>query len=934
MSELPTGTVTFLFTDIEGSTKLWERYPDAMRIALARHDDILRSAIETHGGRVFKTIGDAFCAVFPTAPPALASALTIQRALEQESWREGRGIRVRVALHTDACETRAGDYFGMPLNRVARLRSAGHGGQILLSHQTAELVRDTLPPDVTLRDLGKHRLKDLTRPENIYQLNAPDLPRSFAPLQTLDYRPNNLPISPTSLIGRERDVALVVGMYRRQACRLVTLTGPGGVGKTRLGLQVGADLLDDFPDGVFFVPLAALSDPTLVVSSIAQALDLHEEAEHPVLDTLREWFKDKQSFLILDNFEHVVEAAPTVAELLAGCSRLSVLVTSQSPLQLQGEHVYDVSPLGIPRSGPSPSVERLREFAAVRLFRERAEAARADFVVASENGPAVAEICARLEGLPLAIELAAARVRTLTPQTMLQQLDRRLPLLTGGGRDRPARHQTMRNAIAWSYVLLSESQKNLFRQLSVFVDGCTLEAVSAVCTSVIDSEMATLDALTPLVDHSLVQAVVQPDGTSRFVMLETIREYAHEALQKHAEEQLNASNDMSYVRDRHRDWFIQWVQSADGRLRTPEQSKVVIELDADQGNLRAALQWCLQTDAYLGVRLAGHLWLYWRQRGFHTEGRSWLETFLRQTSPRDHRQAGERGRALLGSGLLAADQEDHEKAHAYYDESLAIFRMIDDYAGLAHVLRAQAMRLVRTGGNVEEARRLVEESLAIAQAHLGKRDIAAAFLVLASVADVTGDPGYERELLDEALALFREVGDRWNTAITLESLAWRACVDEDSDAARQFLEEALGLVRVVGNRQSWGRISYYLAALLLWDSDQERRRTLLEDAVTFLHECGSVDAYLALKDLGELLVHQGQVQKGWRLIGAADTRLAAINVPSHPFQSKGNSEWRARLKGAQDALFVDIVKKAVAEGQMMTMQQAVAYALSDDRPDS
>ena len=524
----PSGTVTFLFTDIEGSTRMWEREARAMRSALARHDEILKEAIETNGGFVFKTIGDAFCAAFSNVSDALEAAISAQRALLAEEWDEESLIRVRMTLHAGAAEERGGDYFGPPLNRVARLLSVGHGGQTLLSLSAQELVRDQLPVDVELRDLGEHRLKDLARPERVFELLTPDLPADFPPLRTLESRPNNLPMQPTPLVGREREVEDIRGRLLAAEVRLLTLTGPGGTGKTRLALQAAADLLDEFEDGVFFVALATLTDPTLVASTVAQALDVRESGDQTLIEGVKDYLKDKRLLLVLDNFEQVLEAAPLAGELLSA-PRLKVLATSRIPLGVYGEHEYAVPPLSVPDPKRLPGLETLSQYEAVRLFIERARAAKADFAVTNENAPAVAEICARLDGLPLAIELAAARVKLLPPSAMLGRLGRRLKLLTGGARDLPERQRTLRGAIEWSHTLLDEGEKTLFARLAIFSGGRTLEAVETVCDAEGDLPVDAFEGVSSLLDKSLLRQEEGPEEEPRFVMLETIHEYEREA---------------------------------------------------------------------------------------------------------------------------------------------------------------------------------------------------------------------------------------------------------------------------------------------------------------------------------------------------------------------------------------------------------------------
>ena len=416
MASPPTGTVTFLFTDIEGSTKLWENNALAMQEVLAHHDELLRRAIEERGGYIFKTVGDAFCCAFRTAPDALEAALEAQRSLLKERWAESTPLRVRMALHMGAAEERDGDYFGPPLNRVARLLSAAHGGQVLLSLPTHEMVRDQLPAGTSLRDLGEHRLKDLFRPERLFQLVSPDLPSEFPPLRTLDAYRNNLPLQPTPLIGREKEIAEVCERLSHPEIRLLTLTGAGGTGKTRLALQAAAELTQEFEDGVYFVSLAAIRDPQLVVPTMAATLGVKEAGGQPLLESLEDYLGEKRVLLLADNFEQILEAAPVVTELLSTAPNLKVLATSRIPLRLYGEHEYSVPPLALPDPERPPSVERLTHYEAVRLFVERAQAVKADFSVTNENAPAVAEICYRLDGLPLAIELAAARIKLLSPE--------------------------------------------------------------------------------------------------------------------------------------------------------------------------------------------------------------------------------------------------------------------------------------------------------------------------------------------------------------------------------------------------------------------------------------------------------------------------------------------------------------------------------------
>jgi predicted ATPase/class 3 adenylate cyclase len=643
---LPSGTVTFLFTDLEISTQLWERHTQTMQAALARHDAILRHAIEAHQGVIVKPTGDGIHAVFAHAPNALAAALTAQRALQSEAWEAAGPLRVRMALHTGVAEERDSDYFGPPLNRVARLLAAGHGGQVLLSRATQELACDHLPADITLRDMGTHRLKDLTRPEHIFQLIASDLPVDFPPLKTLDAHVNSLPMQPTPLLGRETDVARVYGLLRYPEPRLVTLTGPGGVGKTHLAFQVAAELLNDFPDGVYFINLAPISDPSLVATTIAQVLRIKDIGNQSLLERLRNYIRDKQLLLLLDNFEQVVAAAPLIGELLAAAPRLKVLITSREVLHLRGEKEYGVLPLALPDPKQVPTLGTLSQFAAVELFIARARDARPDFALTNDNASAVAEICQCLDGLPLAIELAAARVKLFAPEALQARLGQRLALLTGGARDLPARQQTLRNTIEWSYNLLEAGEQTLFRRLAVFVGGWLLEAVEAVCNVDRGLTMDVVDGVAALLNKCLLRQEEGLGGEPRFTMLETIREYALERLE--------ASGEAESVRRRHAAYYLTLAEAAEPLLHGAEQRRWLDRLETEYNDLRAAAAWCraVPDGAEMGLCLAGALWWFWRAHARWPEGRRWLADAL--AHPAATWSSSARATALNRAGNLAS----------------------------------------------------------------------------------------------------------------------------------------------------------------------------------------------------------------------------------------------------------------------------------------
>ena len=730
---LPTGTVTFLFTDIEGSTQRWESKRDAMKAAVARHDALMRAAIEADGGYVFKTIGDAFCASFRTAPEGIRAALAAQRALAKEDFSAVDGLRVRAALHTGYADERDGDYFGPTVNRVARLLSIGHGGQILISGTTADLAEGELPPQTSLRDLGAHRLKDLAHPEHVFHIVATDMPSEFPPLRSLDALPNNLPLQVTSFVGRETDldeVKILVGKTR-----LITLVGPGGVGKTRLALQAGADLLDNYPEGVWVIQLATLTDPELLSSEAAAVLNVRVSSDRSLTDSIVYALKPKRSLLILDNCEHIVAAAAAFAGAVSHhCPNVHILATSREGLGIEGEDIMRVASLSVPAKGDTLTAETASQYGAVALFSDRAVMANKSFHLNDENSAAVADICRRLDGIPFAIELAAARVKSLSIADLSHALNERFRILTGGHRSALPRQKTMRALIDWSYDLLSESEKSLLSRVGIFSGGWTLEAATQICQGDGIDEFDVLDLLSSLVDKSLV--VAETGGTTtRYRLLDSTREYALEKLAERDERQK--------LSRAHAEFFGMLATKADNNWGTTPTQELLEQLEPELDNFRGALEWALSgsNDANLGGLLAGHLGFFWFFGGLNPEGMRWIDNALAQIGGKHPESEATlwlaRSFMLEGKPLLEAAER-----------ALSLFEGLGDRVGAARAMYRLGTGL-RTLGRMDEAESAFRQSAEVLRQSADKKDYAMSIGGMATVNWILGKA-------DEAFRLFEE----------------------------------------------------------------------------------------------------------------------------------------------------------------------------------
>jgi predicted ATPase/class 3 adenylate cyclase len=918
---LPTGTVSLLCTDIEGSTRLLHILGDRYAEALAEHRRLLRAAFGEHRGCEVDTQGDAFFYAFPRAHDAVAGAVAAQRALAAHVWPEGLPLRVRIGIHTGEPTATGEGYVGIDVHRAARVMSAGHGGQVLLTQSTRDLLPEELSDTVSLRDLGEHRLKDLTHPQRLYQLLIPGLENDFPALKTLEARPTNLPIQPTPLIGRERQVTEAETLVRREDVRLVTLTGAGGTGKTRLSLQVAAELVADFEDGVFFVDLAAITDPHLFIPTVGQTLSVREKPGRSLSETLIDYLRDKHLLLVFDNFEQLLDAASGVSGLLAGAPKLKALVTSRAPLHLSGEHEYSVPPLAVPDLDASEPLATLAAYEGVQLFLERAQAVKPEFELTSENTPAVAEICARLDGLPLAIELGAARVRVLSPQALLGRLSERLALLTGGARDAPARQRTLRDTIEWSYGLLSASEQRLFARLSVFLGGRTIEAAEAVCDPTNELDVAVFDGVASLVEKSLLRQGEGPAGGPRFLMLETIREYALDRLERSGEGDL--------LRQRHAHYFVALAEEAEPEILGADQIVWLERLEAERDNFRAALGCLLERgDTVRALRLIGALRRGWVARGYLSETRKWLEAAFEQNAAVPPQVEA---KALYALGRVALVQGDYDQAVPSLEQSARLFRELGEAEGLVFSL-ADLGFIATAQGRHDDAQRFAGKSLAEAKAAGNERTIAAALHSLACTKLDADEYGEASSLFEQSLALRRKLGDKRNIANSLCYLGSVALLEGDYDRATALLDESLALGRELGNVLIVTAALANESLVALAAGDAGRAVALCIESLALSHELGDRRTTVeCLHALAGVAAMQGEPRRAALLSGAAEGLHAAINAPPSPAERMVGERLLPIARAAVDD---QSFEAAWARGRRMDYDAAVACALEDHHLDN
>jgi predicted ATPase/class 3 adenylate cyclase len=898
---LPTGTVTFLFTDIEGSTQLWEKYPEAMQAALAKHDAILKEAIDSNHGQIIKTTGDGVHAVFEKAIHAIGATVGAQHHLN--SLISNPPIRVRMGVHTGEAELRAGDYYGQTLNRAARIMAAAHGGQILLSEVSAQLLREQAPPEISLLDLGEHHLKGLLRPEHIFQINAPGLEHNFPPLHSLPTRLNNLPPQLTSFIGRENESAELKGWL--DSARLVTLTGSGGTGKTRLSQEVGAQLLTNFQHGVWLVELAPLSDEAQIIPALAQVFGLQELPFNPLRNLVFDYLRDKKLLLILDNCEHLIAACARLADdLLHQCAGLKILASSREALGIAGEVAYRTPSLGDSES--------------MRLFIDRARAANSRFALTDSNTSAVAQICHRLDGIPLAIELAAARTKLLAAEQIATRLDDMFRLLVGGSRTALPRQQTLRALIDWSYDLLSDEEKRLLQFASVFVGGWTLEALEFVA-----DEPNTLELLEQLVNKSLV-VTEEHAGQMRYFLLETIRQYGREKLFQ--------ARQASAARDRH---FVYFDKLSDGlwnvyRIRSEvevERHKAIrIEMD----NLRAALEWGLQNNIEIILNLAANIAMSLSISGGQLEGIAMLKLALekfRTLPPSENDVRRKRDellmRACFSLGTITVGSGDIVLSRSALQEAIRIARLLGDKFMLGYSLEmyANSSNFIKAEDSLPAA----QEGLEIFTELNDSAGLAMAYSNLSRWAAINGNFEESQKYLALLQEISRDIPVSFQSGILFLGLASSARFQGKFETAKKHFEAGLKMFERVGHK---GFMTVMITEIAhtkrAMGNFAEAKQTYRETIKIFQDMGNRPSVAHQLECFAMIAIVEEEPQRAAKLFGAADAiREATGHKPTDEEQAE-EAQFITRL---HTMLSVAEFNALWAEGKSMTMEQAVQLAL-------
>ncbi len=924
----PSGNITFLFTDIEGSTRLSQEFPEALKDALEIHNEILNSTIESRKGFVFDISGDAFCAAFQEAADAISVAVEIQKRLSNEQWKEAV-IKIRIGIHSGFAEWNDHDYVGyITLARASRIMSAAYGGQIIISDSVYDKLKDIELSDITFQDLGERRLKDVKKPVHLYQVSAPGLEENFPPIKTPDARPNNLPVQLTSFVGREKEMNRIRELLKINS--LVTLTGAGGAGKTRLALQIATGLIDHFESGVWFVELAAITDPELLPQALTGTFNIPENSNATFYESLSGYLKDKQILIILDNCEQIIDPCAELAEkLISNCKKLKIIATSREALKCKGEQIYIVPSLMLPDPNAEYSPELLMQFESVRLFLERAQAVNHSFSLNKENAAAIAGICARLDGIPLAIELAAARTNIMTAEKIYERLDDRFSLLTGGKRTALPRQQTLKALIEWSYGLLSDKEKILLSRLSVFTGGWTIEAAEEICEDKGIDANEILDLLSQLVEKSIV---IYDEENERFRMLETIKQYAREKLK-----------DPEKIFSKHLNYFLKLSPDKESEFTGINSKRWLDKINSEQSNFQSAIEWSIEAgEIEKGSKLVTAIYHFWEIRGHYFTGRRILNRILEKSFLlSDNSKAGilnsagilaeaqgdfqeavklysgslalfkETGNktgeanALSNLGNVALYQGDHAVSRKYYEESLALYRVLGNKQGIADCLLYMGI-LENNQGNYDEAKKFCEESwnyrekedysgiartfflqgdvnwksgeYDLAKKHFNdsmeyqlkigdKRGIASSYSRLGNVSFELGEYENAEKFSDESIRLHKEIGNKYGIVTALNTKGMLAMVQGEYKKADKIFKENLILRKETGDKYGIGNTLNNIGIISYYSGKYEIAKKFFDESLEIKKEIGDKEGIaIGIINLGRALYQLGKTDDGIKLL--------------------------------------------------------------------